>query len=120
MRKLVLASAFWMVLGTLHAQIGDCSVKSSYVEIYDSEGKYKTRFSISSSAELSGFSSTFIVVTSGSYAEIYDHEGKYKTRFSLPSNGYVKGVVGNSILVKSGSYIETYDKEGKYVSRRME
>ena len=41
MRKLVLASAFWMVLGTLHAQIGDCSVKSSYVEIYDHEGKCK-------------------------------------------------------------------------------
>lgn len=48
MRKLVLASAFWMVLGTLHAQIGDCSVKSSYVEIYDHEGKYKTRFSLPS------------------------------------------------------------------------
>jgi hypothetical protein len=120
MKKLLLIGTMLMTFGAVNAQIGDCSQKGSYVELYDGNGKYMTRISISSNAQLNGCSSSIVVITSGSYAEIYDGNGKYKTRISLPSSGYVKNVTGNSILIKNGSYVETYNSEGKYVSRRSE
>jgi hypothetical protein len=122
MKNLLILATMLLTFGAVNAQIGDCSVKDSRVEIYDTDGRYKTYFSLpSSGAELSGFSSTIIAITNESRVEIYDADGRYKTYFSLPSSeAFVKNVAGNNIMVKNGSRIETYDKDGRYVTYRSE
>lgn len=120
MKKLLLVVKLLLLIGVVNAQIGDCSVKGSRVEIYDVNGRYKTYFSLSSGAQLSGFSSTIIAVTKGSRVEIYDANGKYKTYISLSSGSYVKSVNGSNIMVKNGSRIEIYDQNGRYVTYRRE
>jgi roadblock/LC7 domain-containing protein len=120
MRKILFMTTMLLTFGAVNAQIGDCSQKGGYVELYNSNGKYMTRFSISSNAQLNGCTSSMVVVTSGSYVEIYDENGKYKTRFSISTSAYVKNVTGNNIFIKNGSYVETYNSEGKYVTRRSE
>ncbi len=120
MKKNLLIATLLLTFGAVHAQIGDCTKKDSYVELYDINGKYKTRISVSTNSQLSGCSSSIVVITNGTYAEIYDENGKYKTRISLPSLSYVKNVAGNSILIKNGLYVETYNSEGQYVGRRSD
>ena len=78
-----------LTCGAVNAQIGDCSQKGNYVELHDANGKYMTRFSISSNTQLNGCTSSMVVITSGSNVEIYDGNGKYKTRFSISSSAYV-------------------------------
>ena len=109
-----------LMFGAANAQIADCSVKGSRVEIYDADGRLKTYFSLSSGAELSGFSSTIIAITNGSRVEIYGADGRLKTYFSLSSGAFVKNVAGSNIMVKNGSRIETYDKDGRLVTYRSE
>ena len=120
MKQFILMAIMLLTFEAVNAQIGDCSVKGSRVEIYDADGRYKTYFNLSSGAELSGFSSTIIAVTKGSRVEIYDADGRYKTYFNLSSGGFVKNVVGNNIMVKKGHRIETYDEDGRYVTYRNE
>ena len=120
MKKLLLMATMLLTFGAVNAQIGDCSVKGSRVEIYDANGRYKTSFGLSSGTELSGFSSTIIAITNRSRVEIYDADGRYKTSFGLSSGAFVKKVAGSNIMVKNGSRIETYDKDGRYVTSRSE
>ena len=120
MKHLILIATMLLMFGAVNAQIGDCSVKGSRVEIYDANGRYKTYINLSSGAELSGFSSTIITITKGSRVEIYDADGRYKTYINLSSDAFVKNVAGNNIMIKKGSRIETYDKDGRYVTYRNE
>lgn len=115
-----LMATMFLTVGAINAQIGDCSQKGNYIELYDTNGKYMTRFSTSSNVQLNGCSSSMVVITSGAYVEIYDGNGKYKTRFSINTSAYVKNVTGNNIFIKNGTYVETYNSEGKYVTRRSE
>lgn len=59
--------------------IGLAMQKGSYVEVYDENGRRKSRFYIGNKV-LQGFTSSIINVKDGSYLELYDENGKRRSR----------------------------------------
>ncbi len=59
--------------------IGSAVQRGSYVEVYDDNGRRKSRFFIGNKT-FQGFTSTTINIKDGSYLELYDEDGKRKSR----------------------------------------
>ena len=79
MKKLFLMATMLLMFGAVNAQIGDCSVKGSRVEIYDADGRYKAYFALSSGTFVKNVAGSNIMVKNGSRIETYDKDGRYVT-----------------------------------------
>ena len=117
MKKLFLMATMLLMFGAANAQIGDVQQKGSWLYSYDGS-KEVGHFSISSSDEFLGFSSTIVVVQKGSWIFSFDANGKEKGHFSISSTDQFKSVNGNNINIKKGSWLFTYDVNGREISHR--
>jgi hypothetical protein len=96
-------------------QIGDCRVGSSSIDVFDSNGSYACSINLKSGAELSGFSSSIVVITEGSSANVFNCKGQFLSSISLRTGAYVKNVVGNTVLIKDGSMTNVFDSKGNFL-----
>ena len=117
MKKLFLMATMLLMFGAVNAQIGDVQQKGNWLLSYDGN-KEVGRFSIGSSDEFLGFSSTIVVVKKGNWVLSYDAKGKEMGRFSIGSSDQFRSVNGNNINIKKGNWLLTYDVKGKEISRR--
>jgi hypothetical protein len=117
MKQVILIATFLLFFVNVKAQIGDVQQKGNIIISYEGS-KEVGRFSISSSDELLGFSSTIIVVKKSSIIISYDARGKEKGRFSIFSKDKFKNVNGNTIYIIKGKMLIAYEVNGKEISRR--
>jgi hypothetical protein len=118
MKKLFLISLMMLFFNSLNAQIGDVEQKGNWLYSYDENGKSIGSFSINSSDEFLGFSTSLIVIKKGSWLNSYDAKGSYLGALAIGSNDKFKSVTGKNINIIKGNWIYTYDFKGSYISSR--
>lgn len=119
MKKLLFIFAILFATLASNAQsIGDVQQSGSWVNIYDSNGSFVSNFSVESSDEVVGFSSSIVVVRKGNSVNSYNVNGKFLGNFYIESDDRVKSVSGNYINVLKGSWLNTYDYNGKFITNR--
>jgi hypothetical protein len=121
MKKLILTFVFALTtIFTFGQDISDVSQSGNTLTVRDEKNNYISSKSVSRSDELSGFSSTIIVIRSGSTLTVYDKKFNYISSKTIGSNDRVKNVSSNNIIIKSGNTVTTYDKKINYISSRTE
>ena len=116
MKKFFLIATMLLAFGSINAQIAEVKQDGNVAKIYNDQGKYTGKYiSLSSSREIAGFNSKYIVVIDGNVAKIYNEQASYTGKYiSLSSSRFIKNVSGGAILVKDGNVTKYYDFEGKY------
>lgn len=122
MKKLSLLILLFIIsFVSLGQDISDVSQsKSGRLTVLDSKNHEISYKYISSGDELSGFSSTIIVITSKSHRVTVYNQKFSEISYKYISDGdYVKNVSGNNIIIKSkGGRITIYDKNFHEISYR--
>ena len=124
MKKFLMLFAFFLTISVTYGQdIADVQQRSDRTLIaFDSENREISRMNITEYEDLSGFSSTIIVVTrKDNTVIVYNQEFREISRMNITDNERVKNVSGNNFIIKrkDGTVI-TYDKDCREISRRNE
>ena len=121
MKKIILPFAFTLITGMSFCQdISDISQSGNLLTVRDERNNEISRRYINSEDELSGFSSTIVVIRSGNLVYVFDQKFNEISRRYINSDDKVKNVNGNNIIIKAGNLITTYDKNWSEISRRYE
>jgi hypothetical protein len=124
MKKIVLYVALVVFLVNGYSQnISDVSqTNSNELIVRDIKNNRISSKYISSGDELSGFSSTIIVIkTSSKEVIVYDEKWNRISSKYISSGDIVKNVNGNNIIIKTSSKeVITYDKKWNRISSRYE
>ena len=116
--------SFILTVGVMYGQdISDVSQSSNgWLIALNEQNNEISRMGISDGDELSGFSSTIIVVTQkNGWVIVYNQKFVEISRMGISDGDRVKNVSGNNIIVKQNNgWVITYDKNFKEISRRGE
>jgi len=99
-------------------QIGYVEQTSSWVYLYDAQGKRYKTLAASSTGEILGYSATFFVSKKGSWIYLFDAQGRRYKTLAESSVGDVIGVSANGFTSRKGSWVYTFDREGKRINSR--
>ena len=91
---------------------------STWIHIYNGNGKKINTMTRSSFGDVVGYSSTFFIVHRGSFYVIYDANCRPLNTLSVSNIGEILLVTGNTFTAKNGSFISTYDRNGKKINVR--
>ena len=91
---------------------------STWIHIFDGNGKKVNTMTRSSFGDVVGYSSTFFIVHRGSFYVIYDPKCRPLNTLSESNIGEILSVTGNTFTAKNGSFISTYDRNGKKINVR--
>ena len=91
---------------------------STWIHIYDGNGKKINTMTRSRFGDVVGYSSTFFIIHRGSFYVIYDANCRPLNTLSVSNVGEILSVTGNTFTAKNGSFISTYDKTGKKINVR--
>ena len=119
MKQLLLMATMVLMFGAANAQIAEVKQENSRAKIYNDQGSYTGKYiDLSSSANVSGYNSKFIVITEGSRSKIYDSNGSFIGKYiDLSSGSYVKNVSATAILIQEGSRTKYFDFNGTYTGK---
>ena len=116
-RKLIsLALASFCFLFS-NAEISYIEQSSSWIKVYNSNGKLERSIS-SSNGHLVGYSSKIFILEGSSWYYIYDDKGNRISSVSKSSVGRIINVVGDTFVSEGNSWIYVYNSRGHRISTR--
>jgi hypothetical protein len=117
MKNVFLLLTFLISSIMANAQISDCKQESNYINIYGTDGRYRSRVQIPGGHEFIGFSNLIVATAGYGYINIFGPDGRYMSRVQIEGGHRVKAVVGNTVLTTDGNYTNRYDSTGRYIGR---
>lgn len=122
MKKTILSLLLALfTFGTLLAeQISSIDQTSTWVYLYNSQGRKYQTLSTSSVGIVVGYSSNFFVSvsSSGTWIYLYNADGRRYKTLSSSTVGDIIGVAGDTFTSRKGSWIYTWDRNGNKISTR--
>lgn len=119
MKKLFIALILAALsLPVMADQIASIEQTSSWVYLYNAQGRKYKALSTSSVGTVVGYSSSIFVSETQSWIYIYDSDGRKIKTMSRSTVGTVIGVAGDTFTSRSGSWIYTWSKDGRKISTR--
>jgi len=98
--------------------IGYVEQTSSWVYLYDGQGRRYKTLSASSTGDVIGYSATFFISQKGSWIYLFDADGKRYKTLAASSVGEIVGVSAEGFVSRKGSWIYTFDRWGKRLNSR--
>ena len=91
---------------------------STWVLVYDENGKKIYTDTRSRFGDVVGYSSSFFIVKRGSFYVLYDANCKRLNTLSVENIGEILSVAGKTFVARKGSFVSTYDQTGKRLNTR--
>jgi len=99
-------------------QISNVEQASSWIYIYDQNGKRIKTISRGTAGDLVAWGTSFLISKKGGWYYLFDVQGKHYKSLSISSVGEIISASGDTFTTKLGGWVHTYDRNGKRIRTR--